>query len=484
MNMAEKKIAKIAPELPGGFRDYPPKVMIPRMRMIETIRETFERFGFDQLETPGMERTEVLTPEQSTKVIYHTTTDPDRTPKKKLNEGDEERQRTALRFDLTVPLARFVAASISEIRLPFKRYQYGNVWRGEKTQAGRFREFMQFDADTIGSDSMLADAEIIALMVETMRALAIDQFQVRFNNRKLLNGLAELVGFEPTITTPVLRIIDKLPKIGRDAVLRELQKPPLPEGEFASTAEGADDIESEYGLGFTEPMTETISKFLDLSGSTDVLLQGASDLFCNVADARRGIEELQEIVTALRAMNVPETFWVIDLSVARGLDYYTGPVFETFLTELPEFGSVFSGGRYDGLVQRFLNDAIPATGASVGVDRLFAALEKLGRVKGQQTKVQVLVAIMDPTLTITALRTVGTLRNAGIRTAFWLGRDSSFKAQLAYATAMDIPCMVLIGKREVAAGTVTVKNMTARTQQTVRAEDVVPCVQDTLPHVA
>ncbi len=468
-------IPKVKPTLPGGFRDYEPREMILRNEMLATIRRVFERFGFDPLETPGVERRAVLTGKDPSfrMNIFDTSI----RGSKIINDED---LRMALRFDLTVPLARFVAAN-PDLSKPFKRYQLGNVWRGEKPQAGRFREFMQFDADTVGTATPLADAEIVALMVETMQALVTDRFTVRFNNRKLLNGLPEYADYDQSLQAEVLRVIDKLPKIGRDAVLRELNKPSAPDSpESTSNAEGEDLTEAEWGLGLATTVAEKVGAFLDLEGTTDELLTRCTDLFRGVAIAEEGLDELRQIVSALRAMQVPEQFWRFDLSIARGLAYYTGPVFETTLDDLPQIGSVFSGGRYDDLVARFMDGSFPATGASIGIDRLFAALKELGKLQFTSTLTQALVTVMDAESMTDYLAMTGELRRAGVRTSIWLGQEPTFKAQLAYATKMEIPVVIIAGSNERAKGEVTVKDMRRRTQTTVPRKLLVGAVVEIL----
>jgi histidyl-tRNA synthetase len=493
----DEKPKKVDPTLPGGFRDYLPPEMIARRHMIETIRGVFERFGFDPLDTPGMEHRLTLTGREPLRmVIYDTRLSGDR-----LSFDADDPHRTALRFDLTVPLARVVAKYLGAgVRLPFRRYQVGMVWRGEKPQAGRFREFMQFDADVVGTATPVADAEIIALMVATMRALGIERYEVRFNNRKILNALPAYAGFGMSLAPEVLRVIDKFQKIGRDGVLRELTKPPKGAQETAAEATvGAENEEATYGLGLNSETAERIGAFLDLAGTTEELLGRYAALFAGIAIAEDGIQELREIVAALRAMAVPEESWRLDPSLARGLGYYTGPVFETFLLSedgqpltitqrdaetgeevVERLGSVFSGGRYDDLVNRFMEGSIPATGASVGVDRLFAALEKLRRVPKVPTLAQVLVTVMDQAAMSDYLAMASELRNAGLRTILWTGEEPAFQAQLAYATAQEIPVMVIAGERERQAETVSVKDMRARKQHTVPRAALVGAVKAAL----
>ncbi|MDO8463012.1 MAG: histidine--tRNA ligase [bacterium] len=475
---------RVKADLPAGFHDYLPREMIVRNAMIEKIRRVFECFGFDPLETPAIERKVVLTGGETTAMrIYNV-----RAQDEVVVTDERSPIPLALRFDLTVPLARVVAEHLGigegqerALRLPFRRYQIGNVWRGEKPQAGRFREFLQCDADACGTEAPVADAEIVALMVATLRVLDVPRFVVKMNDRKLLNGLAAYAGFDPAYTADVLRILDKFMKIGRDGVLRELQKPPRPA--TAHVREGEEDEESDYGLGLSADVADRIGNFLDCSGGTDDLLDQCTSLFTGVATAEEGIAELRAIVHALRAMAVPEQYWAFDPAVARGLGYYTGPVFETFLLHedgstiermhtddagtktVERFGSVFSGGRYDGLVSRFSDANIPATGASIGVDRLFDQLVKLDRITLTPTLVQVLVTVMDQQFLDDYYAITATLRDAGIRTMLWTGTETTFKSQMAYAAAQEIPVLVIMGGDEQAAGTVTIRDMATRSQE-------------------
>jgi histidyl-tRNA synthetase len=433
----------IEPRLAGGFRDYLPKDMIPRQKMFDTIRATFERFGFLPLDTPGVEREEILTgadPEFK-KQIFRT------------SQGDMEDTELALRFDLTVPLARVVASYPNDIPRPFKRYATGKVWRGERQQAGRFREFVQFDADIVGSKGAMADAEIISLMYETMKALGFSEFLVRVNNRKILNGLAAYAGFGQEKNDVVLRAIDKLDKIEWKGVREELL--------------------NASGVGLEEAQADAIKRFLDLqSGSTEEKLVAAEALMSNSPQAKEGIAELREIAACLKSLGVPDDKWAIDFSIARGLGYYTGPVFETILTSLPSIGSVFSGGRYDDLVNRFSATSIPATGTSVGVDRLFAAMEKLNTVPLETTMTKAMVLNFSPECRFLVQRAAADLRRAGIPTEIYLGTEITLKAQLSAAVKQGIPYVVIIGDEERAAGKAQIKDMNARTQTEVPLAEV------------
>ena len=431
----------IQPRLGAGIRDYLPQDMIPRQKMLDIIRRTFELFGFVPLDTPGLELEEVLTGGD---------------PNFRMNIfqaglRNSEDQSLALRFDLTVPLARVVAQYGSQIEKPFKRYQVGKVWRGEKPQAGRFREFIQFDADTVGSSRMSADAEIIALMCATMQALGFKNFLIRVNNRKVLNGLAQYIGFDESKTPDVLRTIDKMDKNGWEGVSADLAG----------------------NLSFTEADLDKMGEFLSLmSEDPETLLEDLRVLMANSPTALEGVAELQEIGRSLSALQVPLEKWVIDLSVARGLGYYTGPVFETVLTDLPSIGSVFSGGRYDDLVARFGTANLPATGASVGVDRLFAAMEQLGIVKQEKTVSQVLVLNFDPNCEDVAQKAVATLRDSSIPSEIYLGKELTLRGQLAYAVRQELRAVVIIGSKEKETSTLQVKDMGARNQETTNLSEL------------
>ncbi len=437
----------IEPQLASGFRDYLPKDMIPRQEMFDVIRRSFERFGFLPLDTPGIERLEILTggDPDFKKQIFRTSV------------GATEDSDLAMRFDLTVPLARVIAAYQSELPKPFKRYQTGKVWRGERPQSGRFREFVQFDADTVGSKSPMADAEIVSLMYETMTALGFTDFTIRVNDRKVLNGLAAYAGFSEEKNAEVLRAIDKLDKIAWEGVREELLREP---GD-----------PNNPGVGLTSDQAEAIKKFIDIRGGTSKeTLDAVAELMANSPVAQEGIGELREILAAVEALGVPDKNWIIDLSVARGLGYYTGPVFETILNDLPSIGSVFSGGRYDDLVSRFSPITIPATGASVGVDRLFAAMEKLGIVPIRSTVTKVMVLNFEKDCQDLVQRAASQLRRAGIPTEIYLGLEVTIKAQLSAAVKQNIPFVVIIGGNEKEEGVVVVKDMKQRKQNKVPLE--------------
>ncbi|MFH1671729.1 MAG: histidine--tRNA ligase, partial [Candidatus Portnoybacteria bacterium] len=360
----------------------------------------------------------------------------------------KEGQDVTLRFDLTVPLSRVVAAYPDLIK-PFKRYQYGKVFRKEKPQSGRYREFAQLDADIVGSDSVLADVETIQVMYQAMKSLDINNFIVRFNNRKILNGLPALAGFEEKKTMDVFRVLDKLEKVGLEATIKELQR--QPDNKFDETV-----------CALSGESVSEIRKFLDISGDPISLIKQLRELFKGIKIAEEGISECEQIINSLNELSIPEKNWQFDLSIARGLGYYTGPVFETTLTDLPGIGSVFSGGRYDELVMRYTGEKIPATGASVGVDRLITALEKLGKLGKTKSTAKVLIAMINKKLEMKIIKLAQRLRGAGIGTEIYLGGSDMLKAQVVYAAKREIPFMIILGEEEDRVGKLKLKNMDER----------------------
>ncbi len=436
-------MAHIEPKLPGGFRDYLPEDMVPRQALIDTVRRVFERYGFAPLDTANVERTDVLTggDPHFKKQIYGV-----------ASQGGDENE-LSLRFDLTVPLARAVAANISGIKRPFKRYECGKVWRGERPQAGRYREFLQCDADIVGARSRIADAEIIALMNAVMNELGISGFLIRVNNRKILNGLPEYAGFDTWKIEPVLRALDKLDKLSWDEVAKELK--------------------SEKGAFLDDEAVGKIKHFVGVKKhSAKETLEEIEKLTKGIASAEQGVNELKEVTEYVARLGVPETAWAIDPSVARGLSYYTGTIFETVLTGLPNIGSVFSGGRYDNLVERFGGMSIPAVGASVGIDRLFAAMEQLGLIKRKKTVTEVMALNIDESCTRDLLEIVHELRTQNIRAELYAGDERNLKAQLSYAVSTEIPIVLIMGSPEREKKVVIVKDMEKRTQEEVKRKEL------------
>lgn len=424
---------RIKPDLPGGFRDYAPADAIAKQEMMDMIRKTFESFGFDPLQTSSIQRTEVLTggDADSGKIIFNITGSQD------LPAGKAGKKSAAsLRFDLTVPLARFVAEN-QDLPKPFKRYQIGSVWRGERQQAGRYREFIQADFDIVGTSQTDADAEIAAVLYAAFRALGMSRFIIGYNNRKILNALPSFAGFPANKLWAALRIIDKKEKFGDAGMEKELKK------EFSASA------------------AKKIQEFLRFEFSA------------KNAD-NEGVHEYNYIRESLASQESgAQNYLVSNPSLVRGLSYYTGSVFEVLLPDAPEIGSVAGGGRYDGLVAEFTGQRIPAVGASIGIDRLYAAMEKLGIRKKKQTLTQVLILQLDANLKNEYLSMAQELRNAGIATALYLGDDTSFQAQLAYAVKKEIPYVIIYGEREKKRGVVAVKNLAAREQKEIPRQDLI-----------
>jgi histidyl-tRNA synthetase len=432
--MADERI--VEPRLLRGFRDYLPAQMNARLKLIATIRQVYERYGFLPLETPAQEYRVTLMGygDENTKQIFGFT--------------NPEEEEVALRFDLTVPLAR-VVAQYPDLPLPFRRYQVAPVWRADKPDPGRFREFIQFDLDSVGSSSLAADAEILCAIYDTLTALVEDRFIVRFSDRKVLNSLLDFAGIPRAMAHGVFRVLDKLEKVGIDNIAAELMQ-------------GRVDVSGDKipGLGLQSAGVDRIREFLAIPrGTRAATLEALARLFKDVPSAEEAVQELRFICTSLDGLGIPETNVTLDLSIARGLDYYTGPVFEAQLLDAPEIGSVVGGGRYDGLVERFLGRKIPAVGASIGVDRLFAALQKLGRLPMQSATAQVLVTIMEPERLADYQRLTRQLRQSGINTEMYLGEEKSPGKQLQYANRQGIPVAILMGSNEFEKGEVTVKDL-------------------------
>src|SRR5438105_789401 len=347
----------IQPRTLKGFRDYPPELMMPRERLLEQARRVYRSYGFAPIDTPALEYAEILLGkggEESDKQLYRF--------------ADHGGRDVALRFDLTVPFARFTAENIGKLGTPFKRYHMGPVWRGENTQRGRYREFWQCDFDTIGTTSNAADIEVVLVINDLMVALGFERFRIHINNRLVLNGLLEQLGLAGQ-TKSVLIALDKLPKIGADAVKAEM-------------AEKA---------GVQAAQADRLLALAQTQGANAEILAKLSADFGGNAKAAEGVRRLQELVAAVATAGVPEDRITLDLSIARGLDYYTGTIYETFLGDLPGIGSVCSGGRYDSLASLYTKQALPGVGASLGVDRLLAAMGELKMLGTTSTPAPVLV---------------------------------------------------------------------------------------------
>ncbi|HSP16449.1 MAG TPA: histidine--tRNA ligase [Thermoanaerobaculia bacterium] len=428
-------MANVEPRLSRGLRDLLPDQMLARQQMIDTIRHVYELYGFVPLSTPAIEYLDVLSGSagQETQQSIFRVTSP-------------EEEALGLRFDLTVPLAR-VIAQYKDLPRPFRRYQVSPVWRADKPDKGRYREFTQFDLDSVGSESEIADTEIIAGMADTLTALKVGRFLVRFSSRGILNLMLAYAGITNEQSADVLRVLDKLDKIGIEKVRLELMQ--------GYKDESGDTIR---GVGLSNDQVDKIDRFLSIKGKRRDVVAQLRELFHGL-DAP-DIDNVNRISEHLYALGYDDEHVSLDLSIARGLAYYTGPVFEAILLDAPQFGSVFGGGRYDSLVMRFLGEAIPAVGASIGVDRLLAALTHLGSIGKMKSTARVLVANMDPALVDEYLQMTWQLRRAGVPTELYLGTAKGPGKQLKYADQYEIPIVLLYGSNEKAQGIITIKDMT------------------------
>lgn len=414
----------IEPRTLPGFMELLPNEQILFEQMKQKIEKTYQKFGFLPLDTPILELSEILLAKaggETEKQIYS------------FKKGDTD---IAMRFDLTVPLAKYVAKNYGNLSFPFRRYQIGKVYRGEKAQKGRFREFYQCDIDIIGDGelSTINDAEIPSVIYNLIKELGFDDFTIRINNRKILNGLFEYINQKDN-SVEILRIIDKIEKIGKNAVIEELEK-----------------------IGVSKEATEKIIGFIEIEGTTDEKLQKLQDLNIKNEIFETGLKELTEVVHYIRMFGVPDTNFKVDLTIARGLDYYTGTVYETFLNNYRELGSICSGGRYENLAEYYTDKKLPGVGISIGLTRLFYKLNELGLIKAEKTSMSdVLVIPMVEDLS-KPIMLANSLREKDINTEIYLN-DKKLKAKLKYADKLQIPYVIIIGEDEINSGVVSVKNM-------------------------
>ncbi len=448
----KKKPARPKARLPKGFRDIPPAEIAATRRMMDTIREVYESYGFEALETPFLEYTECLG-----KFLP----DEDRPNEGVFSLQDEDEQWLSLRYDLTAPLARHVAENYDRLPKPFRSWRAGWVFRNEKPGPGRFRQFMQFDADSVGTASVLADAEVCMMAADTFERLGIARgdYVLKVNNRKILDGVLETIGqADEASRLTILRAIDKLDRLGPEAVRQLLGEGRLDEsGDFTKGA-GLDADQIAKVMAFVEAGLEG-------GGRADVIAR-LSRLIGASARGAAGIAELEEMAAFLDAAGYGEDRVAFDPAVVRGLGYYTGPVFEAELTfEITDeegrrvrFGSVGGGGRYDDLVARFRGEKVPATGFSVGVSRLYAALSHLGRLAVDAQAAPVVVLVLDRERVADYWRMTEELRSAGVRAEMYMG-TSGLKAQMKYADRRGAPLAVIEGEDERAKGEVQIKDL-------------------------
>ena len=431
-------MAKMTPRTLSGFMELLPGPQQQMERIMEILRRTYSLYGFTPLDTPIIESSEVLLAKgggETEKQIY------------RFQKGDAD---LALRFDLTVPLAKYVALHYNDLTFPFRRYQIGKVYRGERAQRGRFREFYQADIDIIGDGKLdiTNEAEIPSIIYQTFTSLGLTRFQIRVNNRKILNGFYAMLGLTEQ-SGDIMRTVDKLDKIGADKVRTCL----------------AEDV------GLTAEQADEIMRFISITGSNRQVLdalagyQGRHELF------DQGLEELNTVTRYLSAFGVPEENFAVDLTIARGLDYYTGTVYETTLLDHPEIGSVCSGGRYDNLAAYYTERQLPGVGISIGLTRLFYVLGEQGLLNPQLPTAPADVLILPMTQDLTpAIRLATRLRSAGVRTQLYT-EQKKFKAKMNYADKLGVPYVVFLGDDEIAAGQVACKDMTSGEQTKLSFED-------------
>jgi histidyl-tRNA synthetase len=426
---------RIQPRTLKGFRDYPPEAMIPRERLIDVARRVYRSYGFSPIDTPALEYLEILAGKGS-----------EETDKQLYKFKDHGGRDVGLRFDLTVPLARFAAQHIGELGIPFKRYHIATVWRGENTQRGRYREFMQCDFDTIGTKSIAADIETALVIHDLMRAIGFEDFTIRLNNRMVLTGMLEKLGLAER-AADVLRVLDKLGKIGPEAV--------------------ADELISSSGTSLEQ--ARQIVQLSEITGSNDEVLQQVERLISPGQIGLEGVAKLRDTLAGVTAVGVSESRVRLDVSIARGLDYYTGTVFETFLDKLPGIGSVCSGGRYDNLAELFTAQELPGIGASLGLDRLLAAMEELGMIEKVATPAPVFIPYFDASRLHDYLKLATALRAAGIGAEVFPD-PKKLGQQLKYADRRGFRVALIAGANEFAAGTIQVKDLQKAQKQDVPLE--------------
>lgn len=407
-----------------GFMELLPNEQILFEQMKQKIEKVYQRFGFLPLDTPVLELSEILLAKaggETEKQIY------------RFEKGDTD---ISMRFDLTVPLAKYVAKNYGNLSFPFRRYQIGKVYRGEKAQKGRFREFYQCDIDIIGDGelSIINDAEIPSVIYQLMKELGFDDFTIRINNRKILNGLFEEINQQEN-SVAIMRIIDKIDKIGKEAVKEELNT-----------------------LGVMDKSIDQIMNFITITGTNDEKLQSLQNLGIQNEAFQTGLTEFTEVVKYIRVFGVPDTNFSVDLTIARGLDYYTGTVYETFLNNYRELGSVCSGGRYENLAEYYTDKKLPGVGISIGLTRLFYKLNELELIKAEKhSMADILIAPMTENME-KPIEIASSLRKLGINTEVYLN-DKKLKAKMKYADKLKIPYVLVIGDDEISSNQVKVKNM-------------------------
>lgn len=435
--------SKVKPRTLSGFMELLPNEQILFNEMLKKIQASYEMFGFLPLDTPVIEMSEVLLAKaggETEKQIY------------RFTKGDSD---LSLRFDLTVPLAKYVAQYYNDLAFPFRRFQIGKVYRGERPQKGRFREFYQCDIDIIGDGelSIINDAEIPSVIYTTFKSLGFDSFTICINNRKILNGLFEELNLS-SISVDVMRIIDKIDKIGIKAVEEEM-----------------------LALGVSVEASKKILDFISIDGSNDEKISKLKNLEINNELFIKGVDELEQVVNGIRKFEVPENYFCIDLKIARGLDYYTGTVYETFLNEHKSIGSVCSGGRYDNLAEYYTDKQLPGVGISIGLTRLFYQLNEKKLINNCKKSISDVLIIPMTQEIDSCLNIATSLRNSGIKTEVYFA-NKKMKAKMKYADKLQIPYVLIIGEEEITTGNLSLKNMTTGEQTILSLEEIIAKIKD------
>lgn len=424
------------PRRPSGFNEYLPSEQIEFNRLLDIIRGTYEKYGYSPIDTPDLELSEVLLAKgggETEQQIY------------RFERGKND---LSLRFDLTVPLARYAAEHEGQLVFPFRRYHIGKVHRAERAQAGRFREFYQCDIDVIGSESPLIDAEFPAVINEIFEQFGFGEFTIRLNNRMVLNGFFVGIGLAD-VSADVLRAIDKMEKITREELIGELET-----------------------IGLTKVQIDKVLAFIDISGSNDEILGALEGLAIENETFADGVAKLRQLIASLRLLGVPEKRFNIDLKIARGLDYYTGTVYETILNDLPGVGSVCSGGRYDDLAANYTNTKLTGVGISIGLSRLFYKLLEAGVITPtQQSLTKVIVMPLDDAAVAKALELASHLRALGTATIVHT-EPGAMKKKFRYADRMGCRYVVIIGENELANNVLSVKDMESGESSELREESL------------
>ena len=429
---------KVLPKTLPGFMQLLPSEQLLFNEIKEKIQKTYEKFGFLPLDTPIIESSEVLLAKaggETEKQIY------------RFNKGETD---LALRFDLTVPLAKYVTENYNDLCFPFRRYQIGKVYRGEKAQRGRYREFYQCDIDIIGEDelSLINDAELPSVIYNVFKELGFGDFTICINNRKILNGLFDALGLNDN-SVDILRIIDKIDKIGKEKVVFEIKE-----------------------LGITDEKIDTIMNFIEINGNIEETIKSLRNLNLSSELFETGVNELEEVSNNIKLFGVPEKNYKIDLTIARGLDYYTGTVYETFLNEYRSLGSVCSGGRYDNLAEYYTDKKLPGVGVSIGLTRLFFQLNDKKIIDAGSRSISKVMVISMLDDFSKSLEVATKLRNEGINTQVYTDKDK-IKKQFKYASKNNIPYVIVIGEDEISNNVVSLKDMETGEQNTVSIEDAI-----------